>query len=289
MSTNTPIILNMDFDTIKNKVLTNLVKMIGYRQWIKKTNIDKIIGEVTSIDNDNMLYSIELDVDLKNFEVYDFTDDLEDIDDELIDVLKDVGLPEDKKKIAILADSKKKEKYYKNNPDGTEEDRTSKEEKNKTKKIIEDKKFIGNKIYVKLFPQQKISSVEKTPALNEFIKKYDKYHRIIVVESMTDKPMTKLQEYPNIEVFNESFLMINLTDFVLSPEYNVLTGKIAEQFKKDYKILNLHYLPIMYDTDPAAKYLYVKKGQIIRIIRRTKNTETSIGYRVIAKKGVAKI
>jgi DNA-directed RNA polymerase subunit H (RpoH/RPB5) len=45
----------------------------------------------------------------------------------------------------------------------------------------------------------------------------------------------------------------------------------------------------MYDTDRASKYLYVKKGQIVRIIRNTKNTETSIGYRVIAKKGNAKI
>ena len=76
MSANNPIILNMNFDTIKETVLTNLVKMVGYRQWIKKSHIDKIIGEVTSVDNDNMIYSIKLDVDLRTFEVYDFTIDL---------------------------------------------------------------------------------------------------------------------------------------------------------------------------------------------------------------------
>ena len=41
---------------------------------------------------------------------------------------------------------------------------------------------------------------------DKFIKKYDKYHRIIVVESITDKPLNKLCEYSNVEVFNESFL-----------------------------------------------------------------------------------
>ena len=280
MSANNPIILNMNFDTIKETVLTNLVKMVGYRQWIKKSHIDKIIGEVTSVDNDNMIYSIKLDVDLRTFEVYDFTEDLGEIDEGIIEILS-----EEKK------EAKKNEIKYKENPKGSEPEpkKDTKEEKHKKKTIIENKHFDGTQIYVKLFPQQKITSIEKTPALNEFIKKYHNYHRIIIVDSITEKPLNKLHEYNNIEVFNEAFFMINLPDYVLSPQYNVLTSETIEQFKKDYKILNLHYLPIMYDTDPAARYLYVKKGQIVRIIRRTKNTETSIGYRVIAKKGNAKI
>ena len=74
-----------------------------------------------------------------------------------------------------------------------------------------------------------------------------------------------------------------------SPDYNIIPNYMIKQFKKDYKLLNLHYLPIMYDTDPASKYLNLKKGQVVRIIRKVRNTEEAIGYRVVAKKGNAKI
>jgi|APCry1669192647_1035423.scaffolds.fasta_scaffold02439_3 DNA-directed RNA polymerase subunit H (RpoH/RPB5) len=253
MSANNPIILNKDFDTIKNTVLENIVKMISYRGWINKSKINKIVEDLSSIDNDEYTYSVNLDVDLKTFDYIDFTE----------------SLIEDK--------------------DGNISLSSNKEEKSKKKNLAVGTAFEGTKVYIKLLPQQKITSIEKSTSLNDFINKYVKYHRIVVVDSITDKPLTKINNMDNIEVFPEADLMINLVDHVASPQYQVLRDNQIDQFKNDYKISTLHYLPIMYDTDRASKYLYVKKGQIVRIIRNTKNTETSIGYRVIAKKGNAKI
>ena len=196
---------------------------------------------------------MNLDVDLKTFDYIDFTNVITEDQNGNISIATESGKKSSKKHLAV----------------GTA--------------------FEGTKMYIKILPQQKITSIEKTIPLNDFINKYSKYHRIVVIDSITEKPLTKINEMENIEVFTEADLMINLVDHVASPQYQVIRENMVDQFKNDYKITTLHYLPIMYDTDRAAKYLYVKKGQIVRIVRNTKNTETAIGYRVIAKKGHAKI
>ena len=260
---------NKDYETIKNTVLTNLVKMISYRKWLKKEKIEKTIEELIKNDNDNMMYVINLDIDLKTFEHENIFLNNSNFDSELLSVVE-----EERKKSNIPNDIVEE----------TEEDKEELDSKKKFKK-----NFDGRQIHIKILPQQKITTVEKNPALNDFIKKYDKYHKIIIVDNITEKPYNKLIELSDIEVFNEYFLMANLMEHNFSPDYNIIPNYMIKQFKKDYKLLNLHYLPIMYDTDPASKYLNLKKGQVVRIIRKVRNTEEAIGYRVVAKKGNAKI
>lgn len=136
--------------------------------------------------------------------------------------------------------------------------------------------------------QQNITGVNKSPQLTEFLTQYKKFHKIIIVERISDKAKMQLDKIPHTEVFVESFFMINLTEHACSPQYEILTPEQTNEFLTAYQVTK-RKLPKMDVNDPASLYLYLKKGQIVRIIRDSEITGKSIGYRVIINKGANKI
>lgn len=145
-------------------------------------------------------------------------------------------------------------------------------------------KFSGNNVYI-LMVHQKISG--KSQVINDFLTKYYNNHKIIIVEDITEKGRQIILSFCNnrfTEIFIENEFMINLTEHVCSPQYEVLTQQQADEIKNSYKMTKKQ-TPKMYSFDPAAKYLYIKKGQIVRIIRNSIMTGESIGYRLVIHKG----
>jgi DNA-directed RNA polymerase subunit H (RpoH/RPB5) len=202
--------IKKDSDTIKQTVLTNIIKMLTYRKWLKNKNIDKL----SSMNSDDSLYKIKTDIDIN-------------------------GEPN------------------------------------------------NNVIYIKLLPQ-KVTGINKSPIIVDFLKTYKKEHKILVVDSISDKAYQQLVSMPNIEIFNENALMINLVEHVSSPQYEVLTNDETNEFLESYHVTK-NKLPILFSNDPAALYLNLKKGQIVRIIRNSEMTASSIAYRIVVNKVNVKI
>ncbi len=221
------LLIKKDTDTVLKTVLTNIIKMLSYRNWLNKDNLDKNIELITSSNNNNTnndnIYKIKLDVNLEKFPFYD----------------------------------------------------------------TETKNFNGNVVVVKIL-QQYITGVNKSLSVTDFLNNYNEYHKILIVDKISEKAQQQLDEMPGIEVFLESFFMINLVEHVCSPNYEILNKDETEKFLSSYQVTkrNLCKMDI---SDPASKYLYVKKGQIVRIIRNSELAGQTIGYRVIINKGNNKI
>lgn len=140
-----------------------------------------------------------------------------------------------------------------------------------------DKKYI-----IKIF-NYKITGIAKQSNLSEFLNKYKDMPKLIVVKSITPKlaQQIKTSNYKT-EVFVESFLMINLVDNVLVPEYEIL-----DRNSDDYKTFYEQYqckkkdVPRMYETDPVAKYYNLSKGDVVRVIRPSETAGRSILYRLV--------
>lgn len=213
-------------EIIKNTVLTNIVKMYCNRGWIKKENLDNEIKKITSTQNDNHVYKINLDVDLETFDTYYPVED-------------------------------KEERKFSD-------------------------EFIGNVAMVKLLPQ-KITSISKSPIIQEFFTEYKKFHRILVIDSISDRARVQASNEKHIEVFVESFLMLDLMELVCSPKYEILKPNEVEPFLESYH-LTRKQMKKMYDTDPASTYLFLKKKQIVRIIRDSEQTGSAVDYRLVIHK-----
>lgn len=213
-------------ETIKNTVLTNIVKMYCNRGWIKPEHLDSEIKKLINTQNDNHIYKINLDVDLKRVDTY---------------------YPVDEGEVRKISDD-----------------------------------FIGTAVMVKLLPQ-KVTSVSKSPIIQEFLTESKKYHKILIVDSISDRAKTQASAEKHIEVFVESFFMLDLMELVCSPKYQVLHPKEIEVFLESYH-LTRKQMKKMYDTDPASLYYFLKKKQIVRIIRDSEQTGSAVDYRLVIHK-----
>lgn len=151
----------------------------------------------------------------------------------------------------------------------------------------EERKFIdgftGNTVVVKLLPQ-KITSVGKSPIIQEFFNEHKKSHKILVVDSISDKSKGQITSMKHVEVFTEAFFMLDLMEIKCCPKYEVLTPEEILTFLESYH-LTRKQMKKMKDDDPASQYLFLKKKQIVRIIRNSEISGHSVDYRLVVHKG----
>lgn len=141
----------------------------------------------------------------------------------------------------------------------------------------------GKYVVVKILPQN-ITSIAKSPIMTEFISSNVKYHKLIVVSEITEKVKSMLMDiHKNLEMFKEIFLMIDLLEHVCSPKYEVLTPTEIQELIISYHTPKKKF-QIMLENDPASIYLFLQKGQLVRIIRNSEITGISIAYKIIGSK-----
>ena len=140
--------------------------------------------------------------------------------------------------------------------------------------------MVDDKIYI-LYLDQKITSINKFPQIGEFLKKYENNHKMLIIDEIVGKTKQLITLNKYSEVFLIYELMINIVEYIYCPQYEVLEDENA--YCKEYKVTK-NQLPKLHDSDPIAKYLFLKRGQIVRIIRNSKNTGKSVSYRIVINK-----
>jgi DNA-directed RNA polymerase I, II, and III subunit RPABC1 len=137
--------------------------------------------------------------------------------------------------------------------------------------------FDNKSIYVKIVAQ-KINSISSSPVVNDFLKTHTDKYKLLVFESISDKAVVAFSDNSKIEVFEEKFLLQDLMSHYASPVYHVLSEEEVKELKNSYNIDN-KTIPKLFLRDPAAKYLALKRGQIVRVTRNSEYTGLSVCYR----------
>lgn len=139
----------------------------------------------------------------------------------------------------------------------------------------------NKKIFVKIF-DYKISSINVKSPIGEYISKYDKEYKIIIVNDINSKSENIIYNYDtNVEIFIFNKLQINIVDHVLVPQHIVLNleegNKVMESYraKKDMVLIRT--------TDVVARYFNMKPGEVVKIIRPSVLTCESVAYRLVIK------
>lgn len=81
-----------------------------------------------------------------------------------------------------------------------------------------------------------------------------------------------------IEYFNESELIVNITEHCLVPRHEVLLKEDCKKLLEKYSIKE-NQLPKINKNDPVARYLGIEKNQIVKIIRTSETSGRYITYR----------
>lgn len=83
----------------------------------------------------------------------------------------------------------------------------------------------------------------------------------------------------SIETFQETDLVVNITHHELVPKHITLSKPEKAQLLQKYR-LKESQLPRIQREDPVARYLGLKRGEVVKIIRRSETSGRYASYRI---------
>ena len=105
---------------------------------------------------------------------------------------------------------------------------------------------------------------------------------LIIAGKLTQQAKQKIDEVNTqirVEVFTEGELVVNITKHELVPKHILLNPDQKNELLKRYNIKQSQ-LPKIFVTDPVAKYLGLKRGEVVKIVRVSETAGKYITYRI---------
>lgn len=125
----------------------------------------------------------------------------------------------------------------------------------------------------------------KSKEVLDIIEKSKKEYLLIVCEEKPNITFYKTVVNNNatsetkVQVFHIRELMFNPFRHELVPNHEILTNEEADQVVKSLNLKSNTQLPLIFQDDPIARYLFVKCGQVVKITRNSITSGTYNYYR----------
>jgi DNA-directed RNA polymerase subunit H (RpoH/RPB5) len=126
--------------------------------------------------------------------------------------------------------------------------------------------------------------------INDFTSKYGSKNNVILIfnnESISTAVKSLLNKYDKffqknggqLQYFTLQQLMFNPTKHEYVPKHTKLTEEEAKEFMKEYMTRTKMHMHVILQSDPIAKWIGLKHGDIVKINRYNENSGESFSYR----------
>ena len=82
-----------------------------------------------------------------------------------------------------------------------------------------------------------------------------------------------------VQVFWLDTLIINIIKHEIVPKHRIIDARERDALFQKYDIKSLNQLPIILKTDPVAKFLGMRRGDVCEILRPSETSGMYISYR----------
>jgi DNA-directed RNA polymerase I, II, and III subunit RPABC1 len=134
------------------------------------------------------------------------------------------------------------------------------------------------------FPDEPKIGIKSVKTYFQRMKDESIYHAILVVQQQltpsAKQALDALSPEYIIEQFLESELTVNIFYHDLVPEHVVMTVDEKKELLARYSLQESQMMKIQ-ATDPVARYLGLKRGQMVKIIRASETAGRYITYRLV--------
>jgi DNA-directed RNA polymerase I, II, and III subunit RPABC1 len=141
--------------------------------------------------------------------------------------------------------------------------------------------YENNNIAIKII-YNNITTIKDSNDIETFLDKYNKYHKFLIISSISKKAYKQFDDYKNTEVFQEIELMINILEHDLQPKFRLLNKQEYDEYFKTFDNKKRE-MPRIIDSDPVARYFGAKIGDIFEITRPSVTTSEAISYRIVVQ------
>lgn len=147
-----------------------------------------------------------------------------------------------------------------------------------------------NKVLVKYVFNNKIRISNITSIVEDLIEEYlgENDTLILILNSQSITSQDALENhfnniYKSKKIFCQYFLLdritYNITEHSLVPKHEVISNEEANNLLVKYSVTNFSQFPVIYKTDPVAKYYGMKPGNVCKIYRPSETAGQHINYR----------
>jgi DNA-directed RNA polymerases I, II, and III subunit RPABC1 len=140
------------------------------------------------------------------------------------------------------------------------------------------------KVYVH-FQNKSLAKSELKNILAKLIEDYEDDNIKLIILLKEDRGLSTISkeinkdEYKNVEVFMNKYMMFNITHHQLVPKHIILNESEEQELLTKFSTTK-NKLPKILRTDPIAKYYGMKPNQICKIIRKSPEVGEAFYYRI---------
>lgn len=103
---------------------------------------------------------------------------------------------------------------------------------------------------------------------------------LVIKDKMNATDQHKLHEAGDFQLFQLSELQFNISQHELVPKHKIITDETKiKSILENYQLKSKHQLPLILKSDPMARYLNAKPGNIVEIERVSPTCGFNIVYR----------
>ncbi|KAF7588515.1 DNA-directed RNA polymerases II 24 kDa polypeptide (RNA polymerase II subunit 5) [Aspergillus hancockii] len=136
-------------------------------------------------------------------------------------------------------------------------------------------------IYVEFCPDSTAVGTKQVRAFNHFVDENNFHTGVFITQTpISPSAVRLLSGVPGriCEHFQEQDLLVNITRHELVPKHVLLSPEEKARLLQRYR-LKESQLPRIQVSDPVARYLGLRRGQVVKIIRRSETAGRYASYR----------